>query len=89
MTGICYYSSVFSSSASSVSTTSSASTDGVKETERSDYQTVTLLITGIDDVTTAGDDEIFYDLTGRVVANPQKGIYIMKKGNDIKKVYLK
>lgn len=64
-------------------------TDGVKETERSDYKTVTLLITGIEDVTTEGDDEIFYDLTGRVVVNPQKGIYIMKKGNNIRKVYLK
>lgn len=40
----------------------------------------------VDEVDVADTREIYYDLNGRVVSNPQKGIYIVKKGADVKKI---
>lgn len=40
----------------------------------------------VDEVDVAGGREIYYDLTGKVVNNPQKGIYIVKKGSEVKKI---
>lgn len=37
-------------------------------------------------VDVAGGREIYYDLTGKVVNNPQKVIYIVKKGSEVKKI---
>lgn len=41
--------------------------------------------TGVDVVVVDGNDE-YFDLTGRRVANPEKGIYIKKSGNKAEKV---
>lgn len=67
-----------------------AATDGVKVTEYSDYFVVALFPTGIESVEQQGDcNAKYYDLTGRVVDNPDKGLYIVKSGNRVQKVYLK
>ncbi|MBR7134108.1 MAG: M6 family metalloprotease domain-containing protein [Bacteroidaceae bacterium] len=67
-----------------------AATDGDKVTEYSEYQVVTMCVTGIEDVLLQGDGNVaYYDLTGRVVANPGKGLYIEKNGGRTQKIYLK
>lgn len=66
-------------------------TDGIKVTDSSDYAYVTLLATGIESVF-AGDEEseeIYYDLTGRVVEKPHNGVFLIKKGNKVQKVLIR
>ena len=39
-------------------------------------------------MTTAGEGHVnYYDLSGRRVENPSNGIYIMKQGNNVRKVF--
>lgn len=40
----------------------------------------------VDEVDVADTREIYYDLNGNVVNNPQKGIYIVRKGAEVKKI---
>lgn len=40
----------------------------------------------VDAVDVAESQEIYYDLNGRIVRNPQKGIFVVKKGSEVKKI---
>lgn len=65
--------------------------DGNKTSDPSEFVYVTLLQTGIDAVV-AGDEISgiqIYDLQGRSIKNPEKGIYIIRSGNVTKKVLVK
>lgn len=65
-------------------------TDGIKITDSSEFAYVTLLATGIDSVLSDEDiNGVYYDLTGRMVENPSNGIYLIKKGNKVQKVFIK
>lgn len=65
--------------------------DGARDTEISDYVTVNLLETGIDEVAVDSSDahEEIYDISGRRVSNPTSGVYIIRKGDKVKKIVIK
>lgn len=65
------------------------STNGVDVSEASEYGYVKLLTTGISDVMGNSDDVKIYDLTGRQVENPGKGIYVIRTADTTKKIYIK
>ncbi len=62
--------------------------DGEKSSEPSEYVYVTLLQTGIDAIVSGGSlsDVQLFDLQGRSVKNPTKGIYVVRSGGVSKKV---
>ena len=63
--------------------------DGNDISEPSAFAYVTILPTGIDAVITDSEDVQLFDLLGRKVDNPTKGIYIIRNGNSTKKIMVK
>lgn len=65
--------------------------DGDKVSDPSEYVYVTLLQTGIDAVVGGNDLSTvqMFDLQGRSIENPTKGVYIMRSGRVTKKVLVK
>lgn len=47
--------------------------------------------TGVEDITVGGEEgeAVYYDMTGRRVANPTAGLYIRVNGSTATKVYLR
>lgn len=63
--------------------------DGNDISEPSAFAYVTILPTGIDAVVTDGGKVQIFDLLGRKVDNPTKGVYIIRNGNSTKKIMVK
>lgn len=63
--------------------------DGNDVSAPSEFVYVTILPTGIDAVIADGEKVQIFDLLGRSVENPVKGIYIIRDGNSTKKIIVK